>query len=201
MQARRLKTLGLCLVVAVSTGSARAAETLALGKSFVAKDPSFGVINEKRRVSAKGQTPAGGVAIFVDPTVDGATLTVETNDGAQTFTLPGAGWSPIRNGFGYTDADGEFGATKRLTAKTNSQGVLTLKVSLSGAHGPLAVLPPDPGTEAAVGLAIAGETYCIHFGGVAGGVISNDGNRKFRVQHPVGLGPCPSSMSAPPPGP
>lgn len=200
MQARRLKTLGLCLVVAVSTGSARAAETLALGKSFVAKDPSFGVINEKRRVSAKGQTPADGVAIFVDPTVDGATLTVETNDGAQTFTLPGAGWSPIRNGFGYTDADGEFGATKRLTAKTNSQGVLTLKVSLSGAHGPLAVLPPDPGTEAAVGLAIAGETYCIHFGGVAGGVISNDGNRKFRVQHPVALGPCPSSMS-PPPGP
>jgi hypothetical protein len=201
MRPGRLTTLGLFLVVAASTGSARAAETLALGRSFVAKDPSFGVINEKRRVSAKGQTPAGGFAIFVDPTVDGATLTVETDDGAQTFTLPAAAWRPIRNGFGYTDPDGMFGATKRLTVKTNSQGVLTLKVSLSGAHAPLAVLPPNPGTEAAVGLAIAGETYCIHFGGVAGGVISNDGNRKFRVQHPDALGPCPSSMTPPPPGP
>jgi hypothetical protein len=152
-------------------------------------------------VSAKGQTLAGGFAIFVDPTVDGASLTVETNDGAQTLTLPAAGWRPIRNGFAYTDPDGAFGATKRLTVKTSSQGVLSLKASLSGAHGPLDVLPPNPGTEAAVGLAISSETYCIHFGGVAGGVISNDGNRKFRVQHPVGLGPCPSSMSAPPPGP
>jgi len=201
MRPGRLTTLGLCLVVAASTGSARAAETLALGRSFVAKDPSFGVINEKRRVSAKGQTPVGGVAILVDPTVDGATLAVETNDGAQTFTLPGVGWRPIRNGFGYTDPDGMFGATKRLTVKTNSQGVLTLKVSLSGAHAPLGVLPPNPGTEAAVGLAIADETYCLHFGGVAGGAISNDGNRKFRVQHPVAVGPCPGSMSGPPPGP
>jgi hypothetical protein len=200
MRARRL-TLGLCLVIAASTGSARAAETLALGKSFVAKDPSFGVVNEKRRVSAKGQTLAGGFTIFVDPTADGATLTVETDDGAQTLTLPPAGWRPIRNGFGYTDPDGMFGATKRLTVKTSSQGVLTLKVALSGAHAPLGVLPPDPGTEAAVGLAIAGETYCIHFGGVAGGTISNDGNRKFRVQHPVALGPCPSSMTTPPPTP
>jgi hypothetical protein len=201
MRPSRLTTLGICLVVVASTGSARAAETLALGRSFVAKDSSFGVINEKRRVSAKGQTLAGGVAIFVDPTVDGGTLAVETNDGAQTFTLPGAGWRPIRNGFGYTDPDGMFGATKRLTVKTNAQGVLTLKVSLSGAHARLSMLPPNPGTEAAVGLAIADEDYCMHFGGVAGGTVSNDGNRKFRVQHPVAVGPCPASMSQPPPGP
>jgi hypothetical protein len=191
--------LGLCLAVAASAGSARAAETLALGKSFVAKDPSFGVVGPKRRVTAKGQSTAGGIAIFVDPTVDGAALTVETNAASQTIPLPARGWRPIRNGFGYTDTDGAFGPAKRITAKTNSQGVLTLKVALSGANGQLDILPPNPGTEAAVGLAIADEAYCLHFGGVAGGTISNDGNRKFRVQRPVAPGPCPSSMSTPPP--
>jgi hypothetical protein len=74
-------------------------------------------------------------------------------------------------------------------------------VALSGANGRLDILPPNPGTEAAVGLAIADDAYCIHFGGVAGGTIANDGNRKFRVQRPDAVGPCPSSMSTPPPGP
>jgi hypothetical protein len=198
MHARRLTTLGLCLLVGASVSPARAAETLALGKSFVAKDPSFGVVGPKRRVTAKGQSPAGGIAIVADPTVGGAALTVETNTASQTIPLPALGWRAIRNGFGYTDPDGAFGPAKRITVKTNSQGVLTLKLSLSGANGQLDILPPNPGTEAAVGLAIDDDAYCIHFGGVAGGTIANDGNRKFRVQRPVAVGPCPSSTSTPP---
>ena len=173
------------------------AETLLLGRSFVAKDPSFGVVNARRRVSAKGQS-AGGLALGGDPTVDGASLTMETDTASQTVALPASEWTVVRDGFSYIDSIGANGPTRRVKLKRNALGEISLKVSLSGAYAQLDILPPNPGTEASIAVAITGgDTYCAHFGGVAGGTVMNDGNRRFRVQKPTAVGPCPPGGGPP----
>ena len=71
-----------------------------------------------------------------------------------------------------------------------------LDVALKGRRGPLAIgvpadaapgLPQDGGIE----LAIAGGgTYCVAFGGAAGGRISS-GPRRWSVREPTLVGSCP----------
>src|SRR4051812_35728547 len=103
MPAARLAFLSLCVTLAAPASPGLGAEGLLLGKAFVVKDPSFGVVGPKRRVTAKGETSTGGFGILGDPAVDGALLTIETDTAAQTVALPAAGWRAVRNGFSYTD--------------------------------------------------------------------------------------------------
>ena len=71
-----------------------------------------------------------------------------------------------------------------------------LIVALKGRRGPLAIgvpadaapgLPQDGGIELAI---TSGGTYCVAFGGAAGGRIRS-GPRKWSVHQPTNAGSCP----------
>jgi len=132
-----------------------------------------------------------------DPTVNGATLRViarGTTGSDQTFTLPaGPGWRLIGSppiGYRYSAASGP-GAVRSLLVKRTAAGTFGMKVALLGRLGPIDVVPPDVGTEGGVILTIpGGASYCVDFGGPAGGILTSAGKKLFSVKRPAAEG-CP----------
>jgi pimeloyl-ACP methyl ester carboxylesterase len=181
----------LALVLAVLSATlAPAAQQSLLGTKLLVQNPSPNPALRKLLVQAK----ATAMGLVGDPRVSGATLRVITQGGTpadQTFPLPAAGWRALGvSGFKY-GAGAIGGAVKSVSLKRSASGVVTLKVTAQGKGGPLDVVPPAPGDEAVVVLAV-GETdaLCAGFGGIAGGVERQDDARKWLVQR-SGPGVCP----------
>lgn len=166
----------------VVAGLVHAAEQSIPGAKLLVQSPSTNPALRKVLVQAKGQAalPVG------DPTVAGATLRIATQGGTpadQTFDLPSAGWRRVgTTGFKY-GAGAAGGAVRTVLLKRGANGIATLKILLQGKGGPLDVVPPAPGDEAAVVLAIgATDVFCVSFGGIAGGIERADDARKWMVQ-------------------
>jgi hypothetical protein len=192
------------LLVSVAAPAA-AADQILLGSVFLAKDP-IPPDTVRRYVKVAIKEAGGGHTVVGDPTVGGATLRLIANGGSpsdQTFNLPASGWVKRTSLSGavhlrYRDK-GINGAVKQAEVRTltSGPGVISIKVLASGKYGTLNVVPPNPGTDAALVLAIAGgDTYCSGFGGAAGGILRNEppGNpfKLFAVKGPTAeIGACP----------
>jgi hypothetical protein len=79
----------------------------------------------------------------------------------------------------------------RLVTKSRS-GVVKLTATILGKLGQgrqphIVVVPPNPGTKAQARLQVTGgATYCVGFGGAAGGTVFNDGEKALPDHEPDG---------------
>lgn len=176
------------------------------GKKLQMKDPLPDIAPAYRSVQVEGETNGGGHNIVGDPVVDGATLQLVANGATpsvQTFFLaPGpqidgaAGWKAIGStpviGYQYRDNKGTAGPIQQILLKRTTSGKFQIKVKLKGQNGPgpqprILVHPPGPGTDGGMRLSIVnGDTYCVAFGGAAGGLVSNSPSvggpgRQFKI--------------------
>ncbi|HEV7733482.1 MAG TPA: hypothetical protein VGR62_15045 [Candidatus Binatia bacterium] len=94
----------------------------------------------------------------------------------------------------YKDAKGIHGPVKAVSLRIASNHTLSIKVTIKGDLGPgpqphVAVVPPTPGTDGGVRFTIngtGGGSYCVSFGGTAGGQVTNsptgsDPDKTFRI--------------------
>ena len=192
------------LVVGLLAVSARGSEQTILGKSIAVKSTPGDATRRQVKGSAKEKQSPN--TLIGDPTVAGAVLTIDANGGTpsvQTFVLnqgtSTAGepfWSgDAVRGFTYRDPNGDQGAVQRATIRRSPSGSFVMKVALSGKNGPLAIVPPNPGTDACVALQLgvdgtSGDRYSIQFGPES--KITNDGDRVFKAKHPLAEGVCPT---------
>jgi hypothetical protein len=186
-------------VTATPTATATAVPTaspspqLVLGKKFQVKNPSVDVT--KRKVVGHAKEKPSNDTIVGNPVANGASLRVIANggtDSAQTFFLPKEGWKPISTlGYKYSNAI-PGGAVKRARIKRTPSGVFQIKVLIRGKDGPVAIVPPNPGSDGGFILTInGGGSYCVAFGGTAGGFEQKDTAEQWAVKNPGGEA-CPA---------
>jgi hypothetical protein len=179
-----------------------AADQTILGAKLQLKNPST---PEKRKITGAAKEKGSPNTLVGDPTVGGATLTVTANGAtptSETYALP-AGlhpatgkpfWSgnPVK-GFKYTDAKGANGPVKKAQIKVSAAGVFQIKVGIDAKYAPVGVVPPAPGTDACLLLAIGGgDTYSVRFGD---GALKNDGTKAFQVTNPTSEGTCVTAVT------
>ncbi len=200
----------LALAAAVAgllAGSARAGDQTVLGKSIAVKSTPGDAT--RRRVTGSAKEKGSPNTLVGDPTTGGAVLTIVANGGTpsvQMFVLNQgtrtAGepfWSgDAVRGFTYRDPNGEQGAVQRASIRRSPSGSFVMKVAASGKNGPLAIVPPNPGTDACVALQLgvdgtSGDRYSIQFGPES--KITNDGDRIFKAKHPLVEGVCPTIVT------
>ena len=191
---RRLPILGFFVLSAFAV--ADAADWTVRGSSLIVKSPSTTV---KRKIIVKAKESASDATLAGDPLANGATVTVTANGAnpsEETYDLP-AGTSPTRlkpfwsgdasKGFKYGDSKGENGPVKRALIKLKG-GVFQIKVTIDGKLGPVAVVPPTPGSDGCVLFTIVGgDSYSVKF---ASGTVINDGGELFKVVKPTDEGSC-----------
>ena len=210
-------------LLGASASRSGAAEQIVLGKSFVVKDPTPGLHASLRSVVIFGKERTSIDTIVGDPVTRGATVEVVANGTTSTdqlFTLPAgapvngsAGWKTLGSpvvGYSYEDSLGTNGPVKEALIKRTG-GHFTVEVLLRGALGPgpqphIMVVPPAPGTDGGMLFTInGGDTYCVAFGGRAGGKAENrpssgTPNREFKVvgsaAMPTTAAGCPSSPTS-----
>ena len=199
--ARQIVLLGLLFgLTGPFVRSAAATNQTVLGRVFLVTNPDP-ADPTKRRVKVVAREASGSSSIVGDPTLNGATLFVVANDAnlppesGYYFNLPVAGWSATATGFAYYDPDGAYGAVK--TARIEDTGmVFRIKAAL-GPRAPstIPVVPPMPGVDGGATLTInGGDSYCMHFGGAAGGKVQNSpagtGGKVFKVTRPIAEAGC-----------
>jgi hypothetical protein len=194
--------------------SASAATRVVLGKYFAVKDSAPAGDSSPRSVVVLGREPLSDDTVVGDPLVNGATVEIIANGGTsttQTFTLPrGAsvsglpGWKALGSpvvGYSYRDAVGANGRVRMAVLRKGANGTLLVKVTIKGSRGPITVEPPAPGTDGGMRFVIdGGDTYCVAFGGPAGGAVTNapegSGLEVFRIvgnpTEPTTESGCPS---------
>jgi hypothetical protein len=194
----------LALVLAAATvprpPEANAASQQILGKKLLVRNPTGA--EPRRTLVALGRESATDVpAIVGDPTVSGALLRVTLSGATSTggaFLLDAAGWSASGTGFTYSGPMGSDGdPVRRVVLKRTPGGTALLKVVIKGSVGtqPLDLVPPNPGTDAAITLAIngGGDTYCVSLGGAAGGTSGPDTASVWRIRDALTEPGCPSA--------
>jgi hypothetical protein len=154
----------------------------------------------QRKVIAVGKESATdiGPAIVGNPVANGATLRViakGSTDSNQTYLLDAVGWSATGTGFTYAGPTGGDGdPVMHVGISRTPGGMAHLKASLKGSVGTqsLDVVPPNLGDEGGIILTInGGGTYCVAFGGAAGGSETNDDAQLWKISFAVTQG-CPS---------
>ena len=175
---------------------ARAADQTVLGNVLIVKDPST---PDKRKITVRAKETATDDSLVGDPAADGATVTVTANGGtpsSETYDLPAA-TSPTTGkafwtgdavkGFKYSDAKGEAGPVRSALIKVVG-GVFQIKVVVSGKLGPVAVVPPNPGSDGCALVTInGGDSYSVQF---ADGKLTNNAAVLFKVAKPTSEGSC-----------
>jgi hypothetical protein len=192
MRGNRTRLVGVALGMLLLHGAAAvAADQLILGRRLVIKP---GVT---RMVADEPNSPN---TVVGDPRIGGATLTVFANGGtstSQTIPLPAAYWTqPFQNGFGFSPR-GQAGPVRFVRLRKSFAGKFFLKVLLRGAIAPLNIVPPNPGDNAGMILAInGGDRYCTGFAGAAGGAEPVDDADLWRVLRADAEVPCGSPSGA-----
>ena len=173
----------VAVVVGLLAGSAPAGDQTILGKSITVKSAPGDAT--RRQVKGSAKEKASPNTLVGDPTVagdaGGAVLTIVANGGTpsvQTFVLnqgTSSGGEPfwsgdVVRGFKYRDPGGEQGAVERASIRRSPSGSFVMKLSLSGKNGPLAIVPPNPGTDACVALQLGVD-------GTSGATASSSGRR------------------------
>jgi hypothetical protein len=176
--------LALLVACLLSAAPAPAADQQILGKRFLLRDPTGAIGLRQLRVTGR-ESSTDIAALVGNPVADGATLRVVVkgaSTGDETYTLPAEGWRATATGFRFTRFPG-FAEVRSLVLKRTPSGTVVLRVlaieSLS-----MHLVPPNPGTESGVALQLnGGDTYCVSFGGAAGGRIGADTATTWRVSN------------------
>jgi hypothetical protein len=192
------KAMTAAALVALTTGAALAADQTILGKSFVVKSPST---PDHRKITMSARETGSPNNIVGDPTASGASLTVKANGGTstmQTFVLNQGTSSTGRpfwrasgsTGFKYSDSKGDQSAVKSVIIKKSPSGLFIIKVKVNGKlDGGTVVVPPNPGTDGCVALAInSGDIYDVKFG--TDSTIKNQDGKLFKAKNPQSEGTC-----------
>lgn len=203
---RALSQLSVAAVVLTTAlgATTHAADQTILGSRLVVKNPST---PDKRKVLGKAKEVRSPNTLVGDPVTNGASLTITVNGDTasqQTYALP-AGTSALTGrsfwsgdtikGFTYKDAKGENGPAKTVQIKQAASGIFQIKAVIDGKRGPVSVVPPNPGTDGCLRLAMSGhDAYSVRFG--AEGKVTDGGATLFKVVHPLTEGTCPSRDSA-----
>jgi hypothetical protein len=207
---RPLLTLA-AVVAGLLASPVRADDQTVLGRSITVKNTPGDATRRQVKGSAKEKRSPN--TLIGDPTTagsaGGAVLTIVANGGTpsvQTFVLnqgtSSAGepfWSgDAVKGFTYRDPNGDQGAVERATIRRSASGSFVMKVSLSGKNGPLAIVPPNPGSDACVALQVgvegtSGDRYSVQFGPES--KITNKGDFLFKAKHPLVEGVCPTVVT------
>ena len=175
---------------------ARAADQTVLGSALTVKDPGA---SAKRKITVTAKESATDDSLVGDPTAGGATVTITANGAspsAETYTLP-AGTTPTHpkpfwtgdavKGFRYSDSKGENGPVRGAQIK-RAGSTFQITIAVDGNLGPIAVVPPNPGSDGCVLLTIVGgDSYSVQF---ASGQVTNKGAALFKVAKPTGEGSC-----------
>src|SRR5438105_3552593 len=178
------RTIAIAVVFASVTS--HGATQLVLGRKFQVKEPGGPAT---RKIAGQALEKFSNDSILGDPTQNGATLEVIAHGGTdsdQTFTLPKEGWSRLGSlGFKYSSKHAP-GAVKKASIKLTPSGIFQIKVLILGKNGPVDVVPPNPGDDGGFILSLAsGDSYCVMFGGAAGGREIRDDGRQWYVTGPV----------------
>jgi cysteine-rich repeat protein len=166
-----------------------------LGRVFAVRDPKppgnpvVPADKNKRRVLVLAREPDSDNDVLGNPIANGARITIFT-DGMmptqQVIDIPpgakppgkAAGWKALRTGFVFVNPPQAMVPdcpVRVASIRKNGRGTLLLRVSLAGnLDGTIDVEPPKPGTAGGMIFEIpGGESYCVRFGGPAGGGILN----------------------------
>jgi hypothetical protein len=186
-----MRILATLIAVPALAIAAFGADQTVLGRSMAVSDPLPGVNPSKRivKVTASESRDTDN-SVVGDPIADGATFQVIVNGGTssnQTFTLPAGphststspGWTGkvVPGSYAayiYKDKNGEASPliALKLTWRAGRYFRLTAKADAKGNNGPLNVVPGNPTSDLGIRLTLGtGDTYCVLFGGAAGGVI------------------------------
>ncbi len=184
---------GLLALTALASGPAL--ERLVLGRRLVVSNPKP-ADPTRRTVSARAVERNSTDLLVGDPTLPGgaggAVLEIAALGGtpsSQTFGLnQGTGsagkpfWRALGStGFAYADPKGEQGPVRSVTIKRSVRGTFRLSLKLLGRHGPVGVVPPNPGTGGFVALSLSnGDRYCAGYGPDAD--MKNQGEELWRVR-------------------
>jgi hypothetical protein len=215
---RRITVLAFVLL-ALAPGARRAAADVQTirGAMFQVRDAKANGDPRWRSVLVSANEPVGTPNdVIGHPATGGATLRILVRGpGAvydQTFVLPAEGWKeaisrhdwPVFKGFFYNNRN-VGGAVRRIymqrggyasvegqpPPETPGPGLFRMRVALVGRDGPIDLRPPAPGTSGGMWLTIAGgDTYCVAFGGAAGGTLIADTERRFAIKQATAEG-CP----------
>src|SRR5215510_10031166 len=177
--------LAVFLLLPVAT---RAADHTVLGNRLVVKNPGA---PEQRKIIVKAKEVNSDDAIMGDPVANGATLTVRINNGTsdkQTYNLPAGSWSgDATAGFEYNDGGGANGPVSVATLK-KTNGVLQIKAKIAGKLGAVSVVPPNPGFDSCVLLALTGgDSYSINF---TSATVINKAGTLYKASKPTQEGTC-----------
>jgi hypothetical protein len=172
--------------------------SLIAGRRMAIRNPTGS--EHRRTVVVSGKEKASDIAaIDGDPVANGATLRVIANgttDSDRTFVLDGSGWTATRSGFRYrgpTGADGD--PVSRVSFARTRTGTVVLKAILRGTTGTqdLDIVPPNTGDTGGIIVTInSGGTYCIAFGGAAGGREFLDTPTSWQVIYATAQPGCPA---------
>lgn len=211
-----MRRIALTLVLLLLAGSARAATQTILGGTLSLRGSADGNPTRRRGLVIAYEDVGTPNLVLGDPTIAGATLRLVVRGDAgtteQTFDLPAAGWNayitrhdwPVYKGFRYTNFT-TGGAVRSITIERGGfsspegtpppvdpkPGEFRMRITLVGLDGPFDVGPPNPGTEGGIELVLGGgDTYCVAFGGAAGGTVRKNTSRTFLIRKPLAEG-CP----------
>lgn len=182
---------------AIAVGDALAATQQILGERLLLKDPT-GAESSRSLVIAAKERGTEIAAIAGDPVAGGGTLLLGINSGStgQSFVLDASGWSTTATGFRYrgpTESDGD--PVKKVLVRRSRRGTALLKIVLKGNVGvqPLDLVPPNPGSGAVAILTLSnGDSYCVSFGGAAGGEVVVDTATTWKMRDATAEPGCPS---------
>ena len=215
---------GITLLLLMALAVPASASQMVRGRLFWVKDPTRGDDPARRRITVIGKegAPGDGDTIVGDPTAadgGGAFVQIVANGGVgsqvETYPMPARGWRrfPARVskpllGYRYVDRAGSAGPVRSAVIKAE-EGKFVLKVRIVGSRAPaseplVGIVPPNPGVSGGALLAISnGDTYCVAFGGAAGGRVRNKPptpphDRLFRVDdthsQPTTEAGCPNTV-------
>ncbi len=199
------------VAVGILASAVHGGDQTILGRSITLKSKPGDATRRTVRGSARERPTAN--TLVGDPTAaggaGGAVLTIVANGGtpsAQSFVLnqgtSSAGtpfWSgDTVKGFGYHDARGDQGPVKSVRIRLSPSGPFSITVSITGRNGFVAVVPPNPGTDACLALQLgvdgtSGDRYSVQFG--PDGKVRNAGDGLLKATRPVKEGVCPVAVT------
>jgi hypothetical protein len=201
----------LALVLAVLLLGVRAAPALdstILGSQLLVRDPKPGVDATRRRIVAKGNEKASTDALLGSPDASGATVTVFATGAtstSQSFVLPPGTdpatgkpyWTISATRLRYKDQKGSAGPVRLAELKRSSRGTFQIRVVVAGRHGPIDVVPPNPGTSGCVRLDLDGGavTYHVLLPPAPDATVKKDDEKIFLVKNAILEGTCPTTTT------
>jgi cysteine-rich repeat protein len=198
-----LLSAGLFTVCALTTApEVGAVDKIVLGKKVNISNPNATARTflglGKEQPTDVGQAGQPGLDPGNDPIANGATLTtlaIGTTSSQETFNLPAGafvnadnpGWKQTNTGYLYKDPKRLNGPVKVVVLKRTPADLFLVKAKIVGTDpgtGPLDIgtAPPNTGDEAGMILSINnGDSYCVRWGGPAGGNEKQDHATKYLV--------------------